>query len=539
MEEFTFGTFATDELKLVHHRATRRGLQHAYQITPKDPEPGTPVELLVRTGADLQVDHIACYYTLDGSEPQGSRGVAVNGRVKMFQAGAIVWDTLVWGYINEWRCTLPAQAEGVLVRYRIGAWCEGTGEEIFADWPDARLVYEKATEAYFKGEELSDVKAGKPEGHTFAYSVDQLAPPAWSRNAIIYQVFVDRFNPGGGRGWRQTTDLMDICGGTLWGVTEKLDYLSALGVNCLWLSPIHPSPSHHGYDATDIYKVESRLGGERALRELVREAHKKGMRVILDLVCNHISNQHPIFQDALSDPSSAYRQWFTFDDSEAGYRAFFGSKSMPELNLAHPPARDHLLDAARYWLREFDVDGYRLDYAIGPSIDFWIDFRGACKGEKTESYCFGEIVDAPHNQRNYAGSLDGCLDFHVCDALRRTYALGSWSQEDLDRFLSRHQRYFPPDFVIPTFLDNHDMDRFLFLAGGDKQALMNALRVQMSLPGPPIIYYGTEIGLDQGVSIRDGGGMHINRIPMVWGDNQDRDLLHYYQKLIQKRIDES
>ncbi|MGC9336349.1 MAG: alpha-amylase family glycosyl hydrolase [Anaerolineae bacterium] len=535
MEEFTFGTFATDELKLVHHRAAHSGLQHGHALTPQDPQPGEPVILTVRVGPDLSVDQVVCYYTLDGSEPDGERGMARNGDVLRLKQVDVVWDSLVWGYVTRWQGELPPQREGAMVRYRLGAWA-GDGPETFADWPDVLARAEQAAAAFFRGDLLPDLPPGDPSvSHTFAYSVDHLRPPAWARDAVIYQIFVDRFYPGPGRDWAQTADLRGFCGGTLWGVAEKLDYIADLGATCIWLSPIFPSPSHHGYDATDITHVEPRLGGDEALRALVSEAHRRGVRVLLDYVCNHLSRHHPVFVEAQADPTSRYRDWFTFDESEIGYRAYFGVTAMPEIDVSHPAARDWLIDAARYWLREFDVDGFRLDHANGPGPDFWTDFWTGCKAERSDCFCFGEVVDTPDAQRAYVGRLDGCLDFHVGDALRRTFALGSWTEADLARFLRRHFSVFPQDFVMPTFIDNHDMDRFLFLAGGDKGALRRAAAAQMRLPGPPIIYYGTEVGLNQAVSIRDGRGMHVNRVPMVWGDEQDQDLLVTYQALIRER----
>jgi len=535
MEEFIFGTLATDELKLVHHRASRRGLQHAHDLSPRDPLPGEPVTLTVRVGPDLEAEQIACYYTLDGTEPQGSRGVVHNGHVLPLEHTGTAWDTLVWGYVANWQGTLPAQAEGTVVRYQVGAWA-GEGAETFADWPDAQTTAERASDAFFHGRPLPTTLPGDPSRrHTFAFGVDRLAPPAWARQAVIYQVFVDRFYPGGGRDWLQTTDLRGFCGGTLWGLIEKLDYVSELGADCLWLSPIFPSPSHHGYDAIDLEHVEPRLGGDAALRALVDQAHARGIRVLLDLVCNHISDRHPIFQEAHSTPSSPYRDWFTFDGSEIGYRTFFAVRTMPQVNVANPGARAWIIDTARYWLREFGVDGYRLDYANGPGPDFWTDFWRACKAEKPDCYCFGEIVDAPSIQRTYAGRLDGCLDFFAGDALRRTFALGRWDEAHLERFLARHAAFFPDTFLMPTFIDNHDMDRFLYLANGDKGALRRAAAAQMRLPGPPIIYYGTEVGLSQNCSTREGMGLHFCRVPMAWGDEQDRELLAYYKGLIRER----
>ena len=127
----------------------------------------------------------------------------------------------------------------------------------------------------------------------FCYHVDRMKPPAWVDDAIIYHIFLDRFYPGDGADWRQTTDLMGICGGTLWGARDKLDYLQDLGINCLWLSPLWKSPSHHGYDVMDYGQIEPRYGGEAALHALVESAHQRGIRVLLDLVCNHLSNEHP------------------------------------------------------------------------------------------------------------------------------------------------------------------------------------------------------------------------------------------------------
>lgn len=535
MEEFIFGTLATDELKVVHHRAARSGLQHAYALRPRDPRAGEPVTITVVAGPDLDAEHVGCIYTLDGSDPAGSRGIAANGQAIQLIQVDVRWDTLLWGYVTAWRGVLPGQPEGTTVKYRISAWA-GDGPETWADWPNVQATAERAASAFFRKAPLPTQPIGDPaHGQTFSYRVDALCPPAWAREAVIYQVFVDRFYPGRGRSWLQTSDLRGFCGGTLWGVVEKLDYVAELGADCLWLSPVFPSPSHHGYDATDLEHVEARMGGDEALRTLVSEAHARGIRVLLDLICNHISDRHPIFREARSNPASPYRNWFTFDDSEIGYRTFFTSRSMPQVNLANPAARQWMIDIARFWLREYGVDGYRLDYAIGPGPDFWTGFWAACKAERPDCYCFGEVVDAPSGQLAYVGRLDGCLDFFAADGLRRTFALRKWSEAHLERFLLRHLAYFPSDFVMPTFLDNHDMDRFLYLARGDKQALRRAAAVQMRLPGPPIIYYGTEVGLSQSSSTREGMGLHFSRVPMAWGAEQDLELFVYYKNLIEER----
>lgn len=536
--DFIFGTFASDELKVAHHRTARRGLQHGYRIDPCDPPPGVPVTLTAQLGTDLSADQVVCYYTTDGSLPAGSRGVASNGHALPLTRVATEWDAVAWGYTARWQGTIPAQPAGTRVRYRIGAW-QGDAPEVFADWPVVKDVVERAASAFFRGDPSPTDLPGDPaRGVTFGYHVDTLRPPDWARDAVIYQVFVDRFYPGDGRDWLPARSLKDVHGGTLWGVRDKLDYIAALGATCLWLSPTWTSPTAHGYDVIDYTTTEPRLGGDEALAALVEAAHARGIRVLLDMVCNHLSHQHPYFREAQADPASPYRQWFTFDDSAPhGYRSFFGVRSMPEINVAHPQARAWLLDIARYWIRACNIDGYRLDYANGPGPDFWSDFRAACRAEKPDSFCFGEIVDEPAAWLPYIGRLDGCLDFHLGEAIRKTFAYEVWSEADLERFNARHTAYFAPhgDFLRPTFVDNHDMDRFLYAAGGNLEALRRAAAFQMRQPGPPIIYYGTEIGMSQRRGKGDGFGLEVSREPMAWQAVPGSDLLAFYRELIAAR----
>ncbi len=535
--DFIFGTLATDDLKLVHHRAGRRGVQHRHALAPRSPAPGDAVTLSLLTGGDLDITQAACYYTTDGSLPAGSRGTATNGTALPLTRVETTWDTLEWRYLTRWQVTLPPQPEGTFVRYRLGAWGAAATDEVFADTPEVKRAAEEAAVAFFRGQSLPEnIGVHGSAGKTFSYHVNRYQPPVWAREAVIYQVFIDRFYPGDGRAWLATDEPEGVRGGTLWGVADKLDYLADLGITCLWLSPTCVSPTAHGYDVTDYYRVEPRLGGDDALRALVAAAHARGIRVLLDLVCNHMSDQHPFFQEALNNPASPYREWFLFDDSDIGYRSFFGVPSMPQINVGYDAARDYLLDVARYWLREFGIDGFRLDHADGPGADFWAFFRAACREINPESYVFGEIVDSPEVLAEYIGRLDGCLDFLAEDALRRTYGWGNWSTADFARFVDSHYSYFPPEqFLMPTFLDNHDMDRFLYIVKGDKAALKRAAEAQFRLPGPPVIYYGTEVGLSQPTSMVAGGGLHVSRVPMPWDEAQDADLLAFYKRLIRAR----
>ena len=440
---------------------------------------------------------------MDGSDPRGSRGMAENGFALAMQAGACDWDTELWGYVRRFSAELPGQAAGTVVRYRLSLEETG-GDEIFADG-----------------------------GAYHAFYVDDDPLPDWSRDAVVYQIFVDRFFPGAGRAWADPATPAGFYGGRLTGITEKLDYIAGMGFNCLWLTPIFASPSHHGYDMSSLFEIEPRLGSLEDFHELVEQAHRRGLRILLDFVPNHWSNQHANFQEALRDPASPYRDWFIFKHWPDDYETFFGVKELPQVNLRNPQARAYMLEAARYWLEQ-GADGYRVDYAIGPAPDFWADFRRVTRAAKADCWTFGEIVDPPDVQISFAGQLDGSLDFMLLEALRQALAFGRWDGVKLAGFLQRHFAYFGPEFSLPSFLDNHDMNRFLWAAGGEVRRLRLAALLQFALPGPPVVYYGTEVGLSQVRDVRQGtrGLPEESRLPMLWEEQQDGELREFYRELI-------
>lgn len=506
MDDFIFGTLATDELRLEHTRERWAGVTHAHRRVPLDPRPGEAIQVTLSVGPQVEAREAWVYWTTDGHEPGGSHGRPFHGAAAPLLAVRDEWQTLVWGYLRYFTGVIPAQRAGTVVRYRLSV-VDSTGTEHWSD-----------------------------HGTCFGVYVDDDPPPEWARDAVVYHIFVDRFFPGRGRSWGTPPDPTGFYGGTLRGITEKLDYLVALGVNALYLSPIFASPSHHGYDVTDLFTIEPRLGTKEDFRALLDAAHAAGMRVILDFVPNHISNQHPLFVSASSDPHSPYRDWFTFTQWPDEYATFFGVKELPQLNLLHPQARAHMLDAARYWL-EFGVDGYRLDYAIGPTPDFWADFRRVTRAARPDCWTFGEVVDPPDAQLAFFGGLDGTLDFILLEALRQTFAFGHWDAHRFASFLERHEAYFPADFSRPAFLDNHDMNRFLWACEGDERRLKLAALCQFTLSGPPLIYYGTEVGLSQERDVRQGslGFPHEARLPMIWDEEQNTELLAFYRALIALR----
>ena len=506
MNDFIFGTLATDELRLVLVRNRLAGVTHIQRRNPRDPLPEEAITLQLTAGPGQPGESAWVYWTCDGSDPVGSLGQAEIGQATRMELTGESWEMLLWGYVRHFSVTLSGFPAGSILRYRLSS-VGVNGQEVWAD-----------------------------QGAYYACYIADDPPPPWTRQAVIYQVFVDRFNPGTGHPWLAPETPAGFYGGRIQGITEKLDYIATLGANVLWLTPIFPSPSHHGYDATDLFEIEPRLGTKADLQALLDAAHQRAMRVLLDFVPNHWSYLHATLQDAIRNPDSTYRDWYIFTHWPDDYESFFGVKELPQINLRNPAARQSMLDAAAYWL-DFGVDGYRVDYALGPSPDFWADFRKVTRAVKPDCWAFGEVVEPSDSQRNFEGGLDGCLDFILLEGFRRAFAFNEWSANQLADFLLRHEAYFPVAFSRPSFLDNHDMNRFLWAARGDKRKLRLAALCQFTLSGPPVVYYGTEVGLSQLRDVRQGtlGLPEESRLPMLWGSAQDQNLLVDYQRLTELR----
>ncbi|HMA34269.1 MAG TPA: alpha-amylase family glycosyl hydrolase, partial [Chloroflexia bacterium] len=236
---------------------------------------------------------------------------------------------------------------------------------------------------------------------------------------------------------------------------------------------------------------------------------------------------------AQADAASPYHDWFTWTHWPDEYVMFFTSKGLPRFNNEHPAARAHMLDAIRYWMEQYGVDGYRLDYVLGPTHDFWTDYYRTVKGINPDSFSVAEATHGAGTLRTYEGRMDGALDFTFLSMIRGLIAFGTVDLSTFDRFLTQTAHFFSPGFVLPTFLDNHDMNRFLWVAKGDKRKLEVAAAIQFTLAPPPIVYYGTEVGIRQKGDVRNGGyGRDVEaRGPMLWGADQDTALLAYYQRL--------
>jgi len=507
LPEFIFGELSTEAGRLKQARRDRSGLDHGVRRAVLAPDPGEPVEIRVTVGPDLPVVAAELRWSTDPrldpaepGEPTPGVGSAAMRRTRL------EWDDLAWGYLEEWSAAIPGQPAGTAVSYAIRATApDGTalGCPSSAHQPHQRP-------------------------RTYAYVAGRRPIPAWIRTAIIYQIFVDRFAPDPGLDFRDPGDLAGFHGGTLRGITARLDHLEALGITCLWLTPIFPSPSHHGYDPIDPGAIEPRLGCLADWDALVTAARARGMRLLLDYVVNHVSSEHPRFRAAQADPADPACAWFRFREHPHSYDCFFDVPGQPELESDHPEVRAYFLEHARFWLAR-GCDGFRLDYAANVSHAFWSLFREGSRRLHPEAATLGEITQPPAVMRSYVGRMDGCLDFRLLELLRACFAHRSLNVGAFAHAVAQHLAYFGDDLVLPSFLDNHDMNRFLWLVGGDRRRLKLAALVLFWLPQPPILYYGTEVGLSQRQAC---GRLEEARLPMPWGEEQDRDLLTFFQSLI-------
>jgi len=379
----------------------------------------------------------------------------------------------------------------------------------------------------------------------------------WFKNTIIYHILIDRF--AGVKSFKKW-DHPKFLGGNIKAIIEKIPYLHNLGIKTIWISPFYKSSEYHGYHITDFYNVDPHFGSINYIKKLIETVHRKNMYIITDFVPNHCSDQHPFFQIARNDKNSKYLKWFYFKEWPNEYLSFLSIKQLPKFNLDNIDTRNYIINAAKHWL-SLGFDGYRLDHVIGPNQNFWKKFRNEIKKMFPKAVLIGEawMMGIKFNElktintknkywkwlygassdkllKEYIGLLDGVLDFKFQELIKKYIAQGGISRADFYKQIKKHYKFFPENYYLPSFLDNHDMNRFLFECKNDKEKLKQAAEIQFSIDQPAIIYYGTETGLIQKKSIwaYQAHGDLQARMPMNWG-NQDKSLFDFYQELIKKK----
>lgn len=350
------------------------------------------------------------------------------------------------------------------------------------------------------------------------------------QDETIYFLMVDRFNNGD-----QSNDLDSNLedprayhGGDFQGVIDKLDYLKDMGFTAIWLTPVFDNSElgYHGYWIQDFYNTDEHFGTIEEFKKLVDEAHKRDMKIILDFVVNHVSPEHPW----VKDPDK--QDWFhekkgIFDESQDQLENGW-IYDLPDLAQENPEVKQYLLDAAKWWITETDIDGYRLDTVKHVPQSFWTEFATEVKSVKDDFYLLGEIWSKdPRYISSYQDTgIDGFVDYPLMDFLRSSFSNYDQSLEWLFVQWDRNKSLYENPYVNGNFIDNHDNPRFT--ADIIKNKLFPGTRWKLALtylytaPGIPIIYYGTEIALN-------GGDDPDNRRMMDF--RTDKELIDFITKL--------
>lgn len=333
---------------------------------------------------------------------------------------------------------------------------------------------------------------------------------------IYYSVFVQSFYDSNGDGI-----------GDINGLISKLDYIKDLGVGGIWLLPVHPSPTYHKYDVVDYRGIHPDYGTIDDYKRLIKEAHKRDLKVLLDLVINHSSNHHKWFQEASKRKKSSYRDYYVWSDSEEDFKkepfhwhqvrdengkkldgeryyGFFWWE-MPDLNLGNRKVRKEIIDIGKFWLDDIGVDGFRLDaikYVFPENrkkqnFSWWEDFRDGLGKDHKDDFIVAEIWGSSEEVAPYLGSgISAGFNFQLADSIKQSLIDGNNHSivETIDQI---YQRYYiaNENFEDATFLSNHDMDRIMTVVGGNEFKAKAAATLLLSLPGNPFIYYGEEIGM--------------------------------------------
>ena len=337
-------------------------------------------------------------------------------------------------------------------------------------------------------------------------------------------------------------------GGTLNGIRDKLKgYIKPMGYNAIMLTPIYKTDEYHGYHTVDFNEIHSRFGNWSDFDNLIKEAHGLGIKVICDFVPNHCHYSNEFFQDALNNRNSIYRDWFFFDEGKKGeYVSFQNYPDLPKFNLYNKMAAEYLIGVAEKLVKDYHIDGLRIDHAIGTPFNFLKQLRNRLKRINPDILVFGEVWASSlrdvsqiefkneerryelanhdaniqeHLQMDYVDVLDGVLDFKFRDMMVEVAKQGQSFTDNsyLEMKLNRHFSNYPANFVLLPFLDNHDTDRFLFTCNGDVNLRDEAFEIMKHLRYPHITYYGTEINMMNEMSIcgRDNADGEV-REPMDW-----------------------
>ncbi len=367
--------------------------------------------------------------------------------------------------------------------------------------------------------------------------------PEWAANKVVYQIFPSRFaasQPVDKKLWyKAPITPMDDLHGDFRGIIDHLDHIQDLGIDVIYMTPSFKSNSCHKYDTIDYYEIDPSFGTKEELKELVQKAHDRGMKVVMDAVFNHTGKEFFAFKDILEKgEKSKYLDWYYIDELPLkgkwgeipNFLCFGYYGGMPKLNLKNPEVEKYITDIACYWIRECDIDGWRLDVGDEISHFFWKRFRRAIKAVKKDMLIIGEIW-------HYAGDFlegdewDTVMNYpfylNLIDLLADEKISVSQFVQNLGYLKGRlHKKCYP---LMWNLIDSHDTARFLHLCKDNKKKQHLAAAFQLLLPGMPMIYYGDEYAMP-------GANDPDCRRGMYWDEEyQDKEMFEWYKRLLQVR----
>ena len=367
--------------------------------------------------------------------------------------------------------------------------------------------------------------------------------PDWAANKVVYQIFPSRFaasQPVDKKLWyKAPITPMDDLHGDFRGIIDHLDHIQDLGIDVIYMTPSFKSNPCHKYDTIDYYEIDPSFGTKEELKELVQKAHDRGMKVVMDAVFNHTGKEFFAFKDILEKgEKSKYLDWYYIDELPLkgkwgeipNFLCFGYYGGMPKLNLKNPEVEKYITDIACYWIRECDIDGWRLDVGDEISHFFWKRFRRAIKAVKKDMLIIGEIW-------HYAGDFlegdewDTVMNYpfylNLIDLLADEKISVSQFVQNLGYLKGRlHKKCYP---LMWNLIDSHDTARFLHLCKDNKKKQHLAAAFQLLLPGMPMIYYGDEYAMP-------GANDPDCRRGMYWDEEyQDKEMFEWYKRLLQVR----
>lgn len=376
-------------------------------------------------------------------------------------------------------------------------------------------------------------------------SADIFKAPSWVKDTVWYQIFPERFangntkhDPEGVLDWgSEDPTPTNFFGGDLEGVIQNIPYLKELGITGIYFTPIFKAYSNHKYDTIDYMEIDPQFGTKETFKELVTACHQNGIKVMLDAVFNHSGFYFPPFQDVLEKgEQSLYKDWFhihefpVITEPQANYDTFAFTPFMPKLNTENPEVKEYLLEVGRYWVREFDIDGWRLDVANEVDHAFWREFRKEVKTIKPDLYILGEIW---HDSMPWlrGDQFDAVMNYPFTTNILKLLAKQTITAKEFVESMTGVIHMYTRNIneVAFNLVGSHDTPRILTECDEDMDRVKQVFTLLLTFIGTPCIYYGDEIGMS---GSQDPGC----RKCMEWDkENQNTDLFHHIQILIQLR----